>query len=190
MQKNFPTTPDGRYFLVQGRLWRCTNSALTEDRKAELVSELMTDRRILRNVASGSKAEKAARTRVHAAKVALGERGPVWWSDGAGIVVLPSNKALEQGFVTIASTRCVRARGDRAFAERKSTLSHRTVLYLHPLLIEHLKHHGYQSQHPSENRNVIAKESTGNRRHVSLREMQSRTSHNARLRVQRWVRRT
>ena len=25
----------------------------------------------------------AARARVHAAKVALGERGPVWWDDGA-----------------------------------------------------------------------------------------------------------
>lgn len=28
-------------------------------------------------------AEAAARRRVHDAKVALGERGPVWWSDGA-----------------------------------------------------------------------------------------------------------
>lgn len=28
-------------------------------------------------------AEKAARKRVHAAKVGLGERGPVWWDDGA-----------------------------------------------------------------------------------------------------------
>jgi hypothetical protein len=28
-------------------------------------------------------AEQAARAQVHAAKVMLGERGPVWWSDGA-----------------------------------------------------------------------------------------------------------
>ena len=28
-------------------------------------------------------AEKAARANVHEAKVALGERGPVWWDDGA-----------------------------------------------------------------------------------------------------------
>ena len=28
-------------------------------------------------------AQKAARAEVHAAKVALGERGPVWWDDGA-----------------------------------------------------------------------------------------------------------
>lgn len=27
-------------------------------------------------------AERAARDRVHAAKVALGERGPPWWDDG------------------------------------------------------------------------------------------------------------
>ena len=28
-------------------------------------------------------AEKEARSRVHQAKLALGERGPVWWDDGA-----------------------------------------------------------------------------------------------------------
>lgn len=28
-------------------------------------------------------AREAARSRVDAAKVALGERGPVWWNDGA-----------------------------------------------------------------------------------------------------------
>ena len=28
-------------------------------------------------------AERAARQQVHEAKVALGERGPVWWDDGA-----------------------------------------------------------------------------------------------------------
>lgn len=33
--------------------------------------------------AQDSVAEKAARAKVHAAKVALGERGPVWWDDGA-----------------------------------------------------------------------------------------------------------
>ncbi len=33
--------------------------------------------------ADDAAAMKAARTRVHAAKVSLGERGPVWWTDGA-----------------------------------------------------------------------------------------------------------
>lgn len=33
--------------------------------------------------ANDPRAEKAARAAVHAAKLALGERGPVWWDDGA-----------------------------------------------------------------------------------------------------------
>ena len=33
--------------------------------------------------ADDATAVKAARARVDAAKIALGERGPVWWSDGA-----------------------------------------------------------------------------------------------------------
>ncbi|MDG5747758.1 hypothetical protein P8Q88_06155 [Qipengyuania sp. XHP0207] len=33
--------------------------------------------------AGDEESEKAARKRVHAAKVTLGERGPVWWDDGA-----------------------------------------------------------------------------------------------------------
>jgi hypothetical protein len=33
--------------------------------------------------ATDEAAVKAARARVHQAKVALGERGPAWWSDGA-----------------------------------------------------------------------------------------------------------
>lgn len=24
----YPTTPDGRYFVVKGQLWRCTNPSL------------------------------------------------------------------------------------------------------------------------------------------------------------------
>jgi hypothetical protein len=33
--------------------------------------------------ANDADAREAARARVDAAKVALGERGPVWWTDGA-----------------------------------------------------------------------------------------------------------
>ena len=43
----------------------------------------MDARRAVRDAGDGASAEKAARARVHAAKVALGERGPVWWDDGA-----------------------------------------------------------------------------------------------------------
>ena len=33
----YPTTPDGRYFVVRGRLWRCSNPNLPEgDRAREI----------------------------------------------------------------------------------------------------------------------------------------------------------
>jgi hypothetical protein len=78
-------TPDGRYFVVRGRLWRRSNPALADDERARLVLDLMTARRAVRDAlrASDRDAERAARAAVHAAKVALGERGPVWWADGA-----------------------------------------------------------------------------------------------------------
>ena len=63
-------------------LWRTTNPALPEAERERLVSELMAARRAVRDAAD-DEATRAARARVHAAKVALGERGPVWWDDGA-----------------------------------------------------------------------------------------------------------
>lgn len=79
---NYPTTPDGRYFVVRGRLWRTTNPSLPEDQRVALTSKLMAARRELRG--SGSPEHRAeARAAVDEAKRALGERGPVWWSDGA-----------------------------------------------------------------------------------------------------------
>ena len=80
---NHPVTPDGRYFVVKERLWRCTNPDLPEDERARLVSELMSARRAVRTALRAEDAGmlRAARARVHAAKVALGERGPTWWGD-------------------------------------------------------------------------------------------------------------
>lgn len=80
-----PTTPDGRYVVVKGRLWRCSNPALDERERQLLVDELMDARRAVKAAkASGDPSEmRAARNRVQAAKVKLGERGPVWWDDGA-----------------------------------------------------------------------------------------------------------
>ena len=43
----------------------------------------MAARRAVREAGGDQLAVKAARARVDAAKVALGERGPVWWSDAA-----------------------------------------------------------------------------------------------------------
>ena len=69
--------------VVRGRLWRLSNPGIPAERRAALVQELMDARRALRksNVDPASRAE--ARARVDAVKTALGERGPVWWDDGA-----------------------------------------------------------------------------------------------------------
>lgn len=85
MSKAYPRTPDGRYFVVRGRLWRTSNPALGEAERQKHVAALMTARLAVRTAltADDAKALKAARTGVQAAKVALGERGPVWWNDGA-----------------------------------------------------------------------------------------------------------
>ena len=74
-------TPDGRYIIVDGRRWRASDPGLPEARRQELVDELMSARRAVGAArrAGDPEAERAARDRVHAAKVALGERGTPWW---------------------------------------------------------------------------------------------------------------
>ena len=70
---------------MRGRLWRATNPNLPEDERQRHVNALMHARRAVGAAkrAHDDEAEKAARAKVNAAKVALGERGPVWWDDGA-----------------------------------------------------------------------------------------------------------
>jgi hypothetical protein len=81
----YPNTPDGRYFVVKGRLWRMSNPNLPQDKRQQLVDRLMLARRQvgLALKAQDADAERAARAQVDQAKRALGERGPVWWADGA-----------------------------------------------------------------------------------------------------------
>src|ERR1041384_5393192 len=82
---NERVTPDGRYFVVRGRLWRRANPSLSAEQPETLVRELMNARSAVKAaLESGAAAELAlARKAVDAAKVSLGERGPVWWEDGA-----------------------------------------------------------------------------------------------------------
>ena len=79
------TTPDGRYLIIRGRLWRCSNPELSEAQRQALVAELMDARRLVKaaKAAGDSESLRQARAQVQAAKVGLGERGPVWWRDGA-----------------------------------------------------------------------------------------------------------
>ena len=74
-------TPDGHHVIIDGRRWRATDPNLPEERRRELVSELMSARRAVGAAKrSGDEAaERAARERVQAAKVGLGERGTPWW---------------------------------------------------------------------------------------------------------------
>jgi hypothetical protein len=80
-----PVTPDGRYLVVRGRLWRRADPQLPPERRQALVDDLMRARRAVGAALRAGDAEglRAARARVDAAKHALGERGPVWWDDGA-----------------------------------------------------------------------------------------------------------
>lgn len=64
---DYPTTPDGRYFVVRGRLWRCMNPKIPKKKREKLIKDLMDARRT------------RDRAGVDKAKRALGERGPTWW---------------------------------------------------------------------------------------------------------------
>lgn len=78
-------TPDGRYIVVKGRLWRASNPNLPEHQRVQLTRQLMSARRNVQQAQKSGDDRQLiqARTEVNKAKVALGERGAVWWSDGA-----------------------------------------------------------------------------------------------------------
>ena len=79
------STPDDRYIIVRDRLWRKANPSLSPDERARLTNELMSARRAVGAAqrAGDDTRLREARAAVHRAKTLLGERGPVWWTDGA-----------------------------------------------------------------------------------------------------------
>lgn len=76
-----PVTPDGRYLVVRGRLWRMSDPGLSPAVREALINELMGARRAVRSALRAQDA--TAREDVDRAERALGERGPAWWNDGA-----------------------------------------------------------------------------------------------------------
>ena len=82
---NERVTPDGRYFVVRGRLWRRTNPNLSIEQRDALLTELKTAQRAAKAALASGKPEELERARkaVDKAKIGLGERGPVWWTDGS-----------------------------------------------------------------------------------------------------------
>lgn len=79
-------TPDGHHVLIDGRRWRATDPNIPEERRQQLVDELMRARRDVGRAlrAGDAEAVREARRRVHACKVALGERGAKWWEEQKG----------------------------------------------------------------------------------------------------------
>ncbi len=69
-------TADGRHLIIDGRRWRATDPDLPEADRRALVSELMSARSAVGHAKrrGDEDAVQAARARVQAAKVALGER--------------------------------------------------------------------------------------------------------------------
>jgi hypothetical protein len=91
----------------RGRLWRKSNSHLDEATREHLVGRLMSARRAVRDAQGDSAALAAARKRVDAAKIALGERGPIWWNDGSPDLNrhLPKNTPYADWFAALATER-------------------------------------------------------------------------------------
>jgi hypothetical protein len=77
-------TPDGRYTVIQGRLWRAPNPTLSAELKVRYTRELLNGRRAMKaaKVTGDEEAIASARRLVRRAQEALGERGAVWWTDG------------------------------------------------------------------------------------------------------------
>ena len=70
-----------RYFVVNGRRWRKTDPSIPTALNKQLVRELMSARRAVKQAKStdDSVALTSARARVNDAKISLGERGRPWW---------------------------------------------------------------------------------------------------------------
>jgi peptidoglycan/xylan/chitin deacetylase (PgdA/CDA1 family) len=80
-------TPDGRYIVHVGRqgprLWRASNPSLSDEELQALTAQLMNARRAVKAARGDADRLATARAQVSATKEALGERGDIWWTDGA-----------------------------------------------------------------------------------------------------------
>ena len=82
IRPDYTPTPDHRYYVLKGRLWRLSNPGLDRKTHQQLVEQLMAAKREVRD-GKDSIQRISARLKADRAKRALGERGAVWWTDGA-----------------------------------------------------------------------------------------------------------
>lgn len=92
---------DPHHLVIHGRRWRRTDPHIPERLRVELVHELMAARRaVLAAKRTGdAAAERLARTRVHDAKVALGERGAAWWEPQTAVTLRPRIEATARALL-------------------------------------------------------------------------------------------
>jgi hypothetical protein len=107
-------TPDGRYIVIRGRLWRAADPSLPAAAKVRHTRDLLNGRRALKaaKVAADEAAIAAARKLIAGAQVGLGERGQVWWGDGAPDL----NRTLAKNSPYAAWFASVDSRGPEASA--------------------------------------------------------------------------
>ncbi|WP_300394776.1 hypothetical protein [Henriciella sp.] len=110
--KDYPHTPDGRYFVAAGKLWRCSDPRLTPEGRKALTKKLMEARRKVKEVQTSEDKLRRARRAVNAAKEALGERGPVWWTDGAPDETMkdPANSSYAEWWASLSDEERIRGR--------------------------------------------------------------------------------
>jgi hypothetical protein len=119
------------FIEIDGRRWRATDPAIPEPFRKELVDELMRARRAVGVLLRAGDHDLLAdaRAQVHAAKVALGERGEPWWEDPseagrrsrieAAILALAGHRAPQR---TICPSDAARAIGGTGWRELVPTV--------------------------------------------------------------------
>lgn len=90
---------EARWVTIDGRRWRASDPSIPPKLRQELVDALMAGRRAVAAAKRSGNATEltVARAEVHAAKVALGERGEPWWEE-------PSDDGLRARAVAVVGT--------------------------------------------------------------------------------------
>ena len=70
--------PRRAFIVIDGRRWRTADPGIPDNLRQELVNELMSARRAVRD-GKNQREIRTSRRRVNDAKLALGERGHPWW---------------------------------------------------------------------------------------------------------------
>jgi len=93
--------PLNAFIVVKGRRWRTSDPAIPRNLRQELVNELMSARRAVRDATSDG-AVRRSRRRVNDAKIALGERGRAWWLPASSVA---TRRRIDAGLMSLLRSR-------------------------------------------------------------------------------------